>query len=255
MIKIICNRCNKLIESIDKVGFIQFCYQNPFESVMDDNISDRNHYCEDCMTEIEQFVQNDGSRVVNKVENMEKALNDALQEVREMSGVINVPVLNIPQIDIPKINLPKIPVLAPGNAKKQETPPLREKDFKSEPRTSRYRIDYAKIMSLKESGMKNKDIAAQMGMTSQEVATAVYTYKKRNGMETGSKESTKLKSEPKKLEKSQEQEKKVDVGKIGALYKAGWSVPKIMDEMDLTESEVLDVVNKIMNLEMKEFKL
>lgn len=250
MIKIICNRCNKPIKSIDKVGFIQFCYHNPFESVTDDNISDRNHYCEDCMAEIEQFVRNDGGKVVNKAENMEKALSDALQEVHKMSGVINVPVLNIPQIDIPKINLHKIPVLAPGNAKKQETPPLHEKDFKSEPRTGRYRIDYEKIMSLKESGMKNKDIATQMGMTPQEVATAVYTYKKRNGMETGQKESKPQKSEPKKSEQPQEQEKKVDDGKIKALWNAGWNVPKIMDEMDLTESEVLDVLNEIVETEV-----
>lgn len=249
MIQITCNRCNKPIESIEKVGFIQFCYHNPFESVTDDNISGRNHYCEDCMTEIEQFVRNYGGGVVNKTENMEKALNDALQEVR---GVIKVPVLNIPQIDIPKINLPKISISAEDNAEKQETPLLREKDFKSEPRTSRYRIDYEKIMSLKESGMKNKDIAAQMGMTSQEVATAVYTYKKHNGMETGRKKSTKLKSEPKKPEESQEREKKIDAGKIGALYKAGWSVSKIMDDMDLTESEVLDVLNKIVEPEFAE---
>lgn len=241
MIKIICNRCNKPIESIEKVGFIQFCYHNPFESVTDDNISDRNHYCEDCMAEIEQFVRNDGGRVINKVENMQKALSDALQEVR---GVINIPVIKIPQIDIPKINLPKISISAVDNVEKQETALLREKDFQSEPneQSKRRHIDYEKIMSLKKSGMKNKDVAAQMGMTSQEVATAVYTYKKRNGMETGRKESTK-KSEPKKPEESQEQEKKVDTGKIGALYKAGWSVPKIMDEMDLTESEVLDVLN------------
>lgn len=85
MIKIICNRCNKPIESIQKVGFIQFCYQNPFESVTDNNMSDRNHYCEDCMAEIERFVRNDGGKVVNKIENMEKALSDALQEVHEMS--------------------------------------------------------------------------------------------------------------------------------------------------------------------------
>ena len=249
MIKIICNRCDKPIESIDKVGFIQFCYHNPFESVTDDNISDRNHYCEHCMTEIEQFVRNDGGRVVNKAENMEKALNDALQEAR---GAINIPVFNIPQIDIPKINLPRIPVLAPGDVKKQETPLLREKDFKSEPRTSRYRIDYEKIMSLKEYGMKNKGIAAEMGMTPQEVATAVYTYKKRNGMETGRKESTKLKSEPNQPEESQEQEKKIDDGKIKALWNAGWNVTKIMDEMDLTESEVLDVLNEIVEPEFAE---
>ena len=248
MIKIICNRCNKPIESIDKVGFIQLCYHNPFESVTDNNISDRNHYCEGCMAEIEQFVRNDGSRVVNKVENMEKALNDALQEVHEMSGVINVPVLNIPQIDIPKINLPKIPVLAPGNAKKQETLPLREKDFKSEPRTGRYRIDYEKIMSLKESGMKNKDIAAQMGMTSQEVATAVYTYKKRNGKAT---EPQRKESNPKKKEKPQSQKseeskeaKWVDTGKILALWNAKWSIGKIAEEMGMEESEVANILTR-----------
>ena len=231
MIQIICNRCNKPIESVEKVGFIQFCYHNPFESVTDDNISGRNHYCEDCMAEIEKFVRNDGGKVVNKVENIEKALNDAFQEMRETSGEIN-------------INLPKIQVLAPGNVKKQETPLLREKDFKSEPRTSRYRIDYTKIMSLKESGMKNKDIAVEMGITSQEVATAVYTYKKRNGMETGRKESKPQKSEPKKYEQPQEQEKKVDVGKIRTLWNAKWSVSKIADEMDMPESEIINIIDQ-----------
>lgn len=246
MIQIICNRCNKPIESIDKVGFIQFCYHNPFESVTDDNISDRNHYCEDCMAEIERFVRNDGGKVVNKIENMEKALSDALQEVHEMSGVINVPVLNIPQIDIPKINLPQIPVLAPGNVKRQETPILREKDFKSEPRTSRYRIDYEKIMSLRASGMKNKDIAAQMGMTPQEVATAVYTYKKRNGKvaESERKESNPEKKEKPKLQKSEglKKDKWVDTGKILALWNAKWSIGKIVEEMGMEESEVANIL-------------
>lgn len=220
MIKIICNRCNKSIESIQKVGFIQFCYQNPFESVTDDNISDRNHYCEDCMTEIEQFVRNDGGKVVNKTENIEKALNDAFQEMCEMSGEIN-------------INLPKIPVLVPGNVKKQETPLLREKNFKSEPRTSRYRIDYAKIMSLKESGMKNKDIAVEMGMTPQEVATAVYTYKKRNG---------KVAEPKRKKSEGLKKDKWVDTGKILALWNAKWGIGKIAEEMGMEESEVANIL-------------
>lgn len=66
MIQIICNRCKKEIESIQKVGYIQFRYQNPFEnSVIGDSILDRNHYCEDCMAKIEQFIQNKQEVSVN----------------------------------------------------------------------------------------------------------------------------------------------------------------------------------------------
>lgn len=190
---------------------------------MDDNISDRNHYCEDCMTEIEQFVRNYVGGVVNKAENMEKALNDALCKVRETN----------------------VPVLYTESELQPITAILREKDFKSEPRTGRYRIDYEKIMSLKESGMKNKDIATQMGMTPQEVATAVYLYKKRNGMETGRKEP-----KPQELETREvpyEKEKKVDIGKIRALHNAKWGVAAIAGEMGMKESEIIDILESVNN--------
>lgn len=227
MIKIICNRCNKPIESIDKVGFIQFCYHNPFESVTDDNISDRNHYCDDCMTEIEQFVRNNnyiemGNAVAYGIqEGLRDPIDSVVEQVKGIAGNITE---NI-------------------NHKENDTPPLREKDFKSEPneQSKRRRIDYERIMSLKESGMRNRDIAAEMGMYPQEVSTAIYTYKKRQGktVKTERKESASKEVESKE---PQDREKKIDVGKIRALWNAKWSISKIADEMDMAEFEIIDVL-------------
>ena len=58
------------------------------------------------------------------------------------------------------------------------------------------------------------------------------------------KESKPKKTEPKKREESQEPEKKIDVGKIRALWNAKWSISKIADEMDMAESEIIDVLDQ-----------
>ena len=55
---------------------------------------------------------------------------------------------------------------------------------------------------------------------------------------------------PKELEKPKKQggpkkEVPTDVGKIGALYKAGWSMAKIADEMNLTDASVLYHLRKM----------
>ena len=180
MIKIICNRCNKPIESIQSAAYVS----------KESELS--NH-----------------------------EVTPLLEYIKEASVCSNIETLEAEE--------------------KQLEPLLREKDFKSEPHSNRRRIDYEKIMSLKESGMRNRDIAAEVGMDAQAVSTAIYTYKKRQGKtakterkESGSKEAER--KEP------QEQEKKVDVGKIRALWNAKWSVSKIADEMGMEEADVSHVI-------------
>lgn len=53
----------------------------------------------------------------------------------------------------------------------------------------------------------------------------------------------KVKTEPKKTEVRKR--KKVDVGKIGALHKAGWSGAKIADEMGLSDKQVYYYLKKV----------
>lgn len=168
MIQIVCNRCGSKIESIDKVGYIRFCFQNPVEShVEDESIFSRNHYCESCMAEIEQFVRLDSKR----------------------------------------------------------TEVFREKDFV--PKQSEHMRQYEQIISLKQQGMRNKDIAEKLGISAQGVATTIYTHKKKQ-----------------KDDLPQESVKKIDFGKISALWKAGWDASKIADEMDMEEREIVDILNQ-----------
>lgn len=196
MIKIQCNRCGKEIDPKQKVGFIQICSVSPFdfaEREHNESISERAHYCDDCVAEIWNFMQSKAE--VSKTETVEIKIEEPTETV----------------------------------------PLLREKDFKSEPHSKRRRIDYERIMSLKESGMANKDIAKEMCMTSQEIAVAVYTYKKRQEQAGEEKQE-----EPQKQEK--EPEKKIDVGKIMALHNAKWSIAKIAEEMNLSSTEIYDVI-------------
>lgn len=168
MLKIVCNRCGREIESIDKVGYIRFCFQNPVESLgEDESILSRNHYCEDCMAEIEQFVR-----------------------------------------------------LAPD---KKEV--FREKEFV--PKPSEHMKQYEKVIDLKKQGMRNKDIAEKLGMSEQGVATTIYTYTKRHTVDP-----------------PQEPENKVDIGKINALWIAGWKASKIADEMGMEEREIFDILKQ-----------
>lgn len=166
MLKIVCNRCGREIGSIDKVGYIRFCFQNPVESLgEDDSILYRNHYCEDCMAEIEQFVR-------------------STPEKKEM---------------------------------------FRERDFV--PKPSEHMKQYEQVIMLKRIGMKNKDIAEKLGMSEEGVATTIYTYRKRN-------------------KSQQEKEKKIDIGKINALWTAGWIASKIADEMGMEEQEIVDILKQ-----------
>lgn len=167
MLKIVCNRFGREIGSIDKVGYIRFCFQNPVESLgEDDSILYRNHYCEDCMADIEQFVR-------------------------------SVPAKKV----------------------------LREKEFA--PKTSEHMKQYEKVIDLKKQGMRNKDIAEKLGMSEQGVATTIYTYTKRH-----------------KVDPPQEPEKKIDIGKINALWTAGWIASKIADEMGMEEQEIVDILKQ-----------
>lgn len=134
MIKIQCNRCKKEINGNQKVGFIQFSCENPFENIPIQHMSDilnREHYCEDCMDEIWNFMQN--KPAVSSV-----LVDEEPKELKE----------------------PK------------------EKEQKEEPK-QRYKIDYGKIMALKNAGWPVSKIAEEMGMAAQAVSTAIYQYKNR----------------------------------------------------------------------------
>lgn len=155
MIQIICNRCNKPLECIQKVGFIQFCYQNPFEnSIADDNILSRNHYCEDCMTAIEQFIQN------RQEANVDLALDGA-----EIAQSLNT--------QESTDNAPESIKSTQKAASKKEL-----KSEKPEPKKRKH-IDIGKIMALKKAGWSIAKIADEMGMKPQSVSSAIYLYKKR----------------------------------------------------------------------------
>lgn len=156
MIQIICNRCKKEIESIQKVGYIQFRYQNPFEnSVIGDSILDRNHYCEECMAAIEQFIQN--KQEVNVNLNVDGA--EIAQSLNAQDGTDKVP---------------------ESIERTQKTVSEKEESNSEKPKQKRRKhIDIKKIMALKNAGWSIAKIADEMGMQPQSVSNAIYLYKKR----------------------------------------------------------------------------
>lgn len=83
MIKIQCNRCGKEIDARQEVGYIHFGCLKPFEGMPlanDDNIYERNHYCEDCMAEIWEFMQHKQENVPKKIETVNEPLEEPRQE-------------------------------------------------------------------------------------------------------------------------------------------------------------------------------
>ena len=58
-------------------------------------------------------------------------------------------------------------------------------------------------------------------------------------------ESEEPKPEPKPKKAEPKPRKKVDKGKIGALYKAGWDILKIADEMRCDKSTVYKTVKEL----------
>lgn len=51
--------------------------------------------------------------------------------------------------------------------------------------------------------------------------------------------------EPKPKKKKKERKSSIDTGKIGALRKAGWSIAKIADEMQITDQTVRNHLKKL----------
>lgn len=151
MIKIQCNRCGKEIDGSQKVGYIHFGCMLPFDHVTivpDDDMLKRTHYCEDCMTEIWNFMQNKPEENISESSITLYANGEPVCEVPTHSGI-------------------------------SITPAEPEKKSKAEEPKHRYKIDYGKIMALKNAGWSVSKIAEEMGMAAQAVSTAIYQYKKR----------------------------------------------------------------------------
>lgn len=148
MIKIQCNRCGKEIDINLGVGFIHFGCMNPFDSIppfdIDNSVSNRAHYCEDCMSEIWNFMQNRPEESASEVERTENEIDDAMKAVRDS-----------------RKQLTEIHNSEAEDPKKQQ------------------HIDIGKIMALKNAGWSVAKIADEMGMQPQAVSNAIYQQKKR----------------------------------------------------------------------------
>lgn len=143
MIKIICDRCGKEIGD-GNVGYIATNWRSMTDgNLLGDNPHEEKHFCKDCMKEIEEFVSKSPENVNKTEESVSETPESDSKEVKSVSIC-------------------------------EEQPPEQE-----EPKGKRKQIDIGKIMALKNAGWKNKDIADEMHMEPQAVASAIYQYKKK----------------------------------------------------------------------------
>lgn len=143
MIKIICDRCGKEIDD-GNVGYIATNWRSMADgNLLGDNPHEEKHFCKDCMKEIEEFVSKTPENVIKTTETVSET-PESVSKGAESGSV----------------------------CEEQSTE-------QEEPKGKLRQIDIGKIMALKNAGWKNKDIADEMHMDPQAVASAIYQYRKK----------------------------------------------------------------------------
>lgn len=139
MIKYYCDRCGADMSRERVLGYISLNTKDKAEKELrEDNEFEKWHFCKNCMHDIRRYVR------ANPVKTCEE----------------------------PSQNEEKRSEPAESGVKQPETV---QDQNESKPQK---RIDTGKIMALKKAGWRNKDIADEMHMTPNAVASAIYLYKK-----------------------------------------------------------------------------
>lgn len=179
MIQIVCDRCKKKLDPGQRPGYVALDYINFKEDGWDlagANPCERMHFCRECMDKIRQFV-------MNPPESVSELLESAGRLLESMSGpresVIELPENVSELMESLKESRENVSG-SPENVSEPEKT-VTEPDPPEEKKAGRKRVDYGKIMALRNAGWDNARIADEMGMSKAAVATAISVYKKRQG--------------------------------------------------------------------------
>ncbi len=186
MIQIVCDRCKKKLDPGQRPGYVALDYINFREAGWDlagANPCERMHFCWDCMDKIRHFV-------MKPPESMCELLEIACGLMESMSGpresVIEVPEYATELLESLNESLETVngsPENVSGSPENVSVPEktVTEPDPPEQKKEGRKRVDYGKIMALRDAGWNNARIADEMGMSKAAVATAISVYKKRQG--------------------------------------------------------------------------
>ncbi len=153
MIRIFCDRCGKDITRCNRIGYIALNSRDQKEGdLKEDNEFERNHYCNNCMSQIREFIKTKQEGLVQELaqEVVQEENNQNSEESHE------------------------------NNTKCHENEKKCTQNAKKCNESKKKSIDIGKIMALKNAGWKNKDIAGEMHMDPQAVANAIYNHKKKS---------------------------------------------------------------------------
>lgn len=153
MIKYYCDRCGADMSRERVLGYISLNTKDKAEKELrEDNEFEKWHFCKNCMHDIRRYVR------ANPVKTCEEpSQNEEKRDQNEEKCGQNEEKRSEP---------------AESGVKQPETV---QDQNESKPQK---RIDTGKIMALKKAGWRNKDIADEIHMTPNAVASAIYLYKK-----------------------------------------------------------------------------
>ena len=153
MIKYYCDRCGADMSRERVLGYISLNTKDKAEKELrEDNEFEKWNFCKNCMYDIRRYVR---AHPVKTCE--EPSQNEEKRDQNEEKCGQNEEKRSEP---------------AESGVKQPETV---QDQNESKPQK---RIDTGKIMALKKAGWRNKDIADEMHMTPNAVASAIYLYKK-----------------------------------------------------------------------------
>lgn len=63
MLQIICDKCGKDISKSEKIGYLVWNFKEHLEgNQLQENIFEKNHYCQECMEKIKTFITEEGKK-------------------------------------------------------------------------------------------------------------------------------------------------------------------------------------------------
>jgi len=160
VIKYYCDRCGADMSRERVLGYISLNTKDKAEKELrEDNEFEKWHFCKSCMHDIRRYVRANPVKTCEEPSQNEEK-RDQNEEKRDQNE------------EKCGQNEEKRSEPAESGVKQPETV---QDQNESKPQK---RIDTGKIMALKKAGWRNKDIADEMHMTPNAVASAIYLYKK-----------------------------------------------------------------------------
>lgn len=151
MIKYFCDRCGADMSRERVLGYVSLNTKDKAETeLQEDNEFEKWHFCKNCMNDIRRCVRTLPLRTSKEPSQNGENCVDSVEKCSENAE----------------------------SGEKQSETVQDQKEGKPQKK-----IDTGKIMALKKAGWRNKDIADEMHMTPNAVASAIYLYKKNHPTE------------------------------------------------------------------------